>query len=582
MRWSPGRLGLRREVSILVPVAIFLAVFLSIFTLLGYRNGIAQLVDERQSEARRLARGLAEEAQRSRREVEALRSLAPQARQIALIEGDARTVPPEVRSGVRFGFGPDAATLGQVVGWAPVGAGPARRYLRVELPADTLVREQERLRILTPVVLSVDVALAVLVLFFLGHWLAPIELLLERARAAGAGAPREADEVSFLLATFERALSTLAPATAGSGALSALEQALPASFDKSGVLLLDPEGVVLALNRFGADLLGLEPPEPRRMRVEELLAAHPSLARLFLQIRTEGRGVEREECAIETSQGRSTLGLTVHPLRRDDGTLQGYLALFADLTEVRVREERSRLAENLRELGELAAGAAHELRNSLATLRGYLGLAERVEGEPPERIDGESAARRREYWAEIHRETLHLKRVLDDFLTFARPETARFQPVDLGSLLSRIAADPVFAVGPVLWRAPETADLGLAADAQLLERAIKNLLMNAVAASPPGIPVELAVANTEGEIRITVADRGEGIPDAIRPRLFVPFASGRSDGVGLGLALARRIAVLHGGSLTLEDREGGGTCAQMTLPAGTIVTTGNAHSPAAV
>lgn len=575
MRWSPGRLGLRREVSILVPVAIFLAVFLSIFTLLGYRNGIAQLVEERQSEARRLARGLAEEAQRSRREVEALRALAPQARQIALVEGDARTVPPEVRSGVRFGFGPDAATLGQVVGWAPVGAGPARRYLRVELPAETLVRERERLRILTPVVLSVDVALAVLVLFFLGHWLAPIELLLERARAAGAGAPREADEVSFLLATFERALSTLAPATAGSGALSALEQALPASFDKSGVLLLDPDGVVLALNRFGADLLGLEPPEPRRTRVEELLAAHPSLARLFLQIRTEGRGVEREECAVETSQGRSTLGLTVHPLRRDDGTLQGYLALFADLTEVRVREERSRLAENLRELGELAAGAAHELRNSLATLRGYLGLAERVEGDS-------SAERRREYWAEIHRETLHLKRVLDDFLTFARPETARFQPVDLGSLLSRIAADPVFAVGTVLWRAPEAADLGLAADAQLLERAIKNLLMNAVAASPPGVPVELAAANIEGELRITVADRGEGIPEELRPRLFLPFASGRSDGVGLGLALARRIAVLHGGSLTLEDREGGGTCARMTLPAGTIVTTGNAHSPAAV
>jgi signal transduction histidine kinase len=545
MRWSPGRLGLRREVSILVPVAIFLAVFLSIFTLLGYRNGIAQLVEERQAEARRLARGLAEEAQRSRRDVEALRSLAPQARQITLVEGDARTVPPEVRAGIRFGFGPDAATLGQVVGWAPVGAGPARRYLRVELPAETLVRQQERLRILTPVVLSVDVALAVLVLFFLGHWLAPIEQLLERARAVGAGAPREADEVSFLLATFEQALSTLAPATAGGGALSALEQALPTSFDKSGVLLLDPEGVVLALNRFGADLLGLEPPEPRRTTVEELLAAHSPLAQLFHQVRTEGRGVEREECAVETSQGRATLGLTVHPLRKDDGTLQGYLALFADLTEVRVREERSRLAENLRELGELAAGAAHELRNSLATLRGYLGLAERV--------DADSSERRREYWAEIHRETLHLKRVLDDFLTFARPETARFQPVDLASLLT--------------------------ADAQLLERAVRNLLVNAVEASPPGIPVELAAANAEGEIRIAVADRGQGVPEELRSRLFQPFVSGRSDGVGLGLALARRIAVLHGGGLTLEDREGGGTCARMILLAGTSVTKSDERSP---
>lgn len=569
MKLGLGRLGLRREVLILVPVAIFLAVFLSIFTLLGYRNALDLLVEERRTEAARLARALAEEVARGRRDVDSLRGVAPQARDLALLDGGARTIPPEVRSGRRLGFGPDGATGEGVVGWAPLGSGAARRYLRVELPADALTRELGRLRILTPVVLVVDVGLTLLVLLFLSHLLAPFEQLLERARAAGAGAPREADEVSFLLATFERALSALAPAGDDDAGLSALERALPTSFDKSGVLLLDANGLVLALNRFGADLLAVEPPEPRRTAVGVLLGAHPTFLGLLARATAGGQGVEREECAVTTVAGRSTLGLTVHPLRRDDQTLQGYLALFADLTEVHRREEQLRAAENLRELGELAAGAAHELRNSLATLRGYLGLAERAAA--PGFAAGPS------YWGEIHHETKHLKRVLDDFLTFARPETARFERVDLYDLLARAAADPVLADCRVeLPPRGTTAAPWIAADPQLLERAVKNLLANAREAhAEAAAAIEIALETTGDEVCVIVSDRGPGVPAEIRTRLFKPFASGRPNGVGLGLALAQRIAGLHGGRLFLEDRPGGGTRAVLTLPLGAIVTEGN-------
>jgi|CXWL01.1.fsa_nt_gi signal transduction histidine kinase len=573
MKFGVGRLGLRREVLILVPVAIFLAVFLSIFTLLGYRNALDLVGEERRSEAARLARGLADELTRSRRDIESLRPLVPQARDLALVDGEASTVPAEVRTGQRFAVGPDASTADAVVGWAPLGPG-ARHYLRVELPADALAREWGRLRVLTPVVLAVDAGLAVLVLVFLSHLLAPFEQLLDRARAAGAVPPAEADEVSFLLTTFERALSALTPANDGDSALSALERALPTSFDKSGVLLLDPGGLVLALNRFGADLLGVEPPEPRRLAVETLLGAHPRLAELLARAMAGGRGVEREECAITTPGGQSTLGITVHPLRRDDGTFQGHLALFADLTEVHQRADRARAAENLRELGELAAGAAHELRNSLATLRGYLGLAERAGTDESERAAT--------YWSEIHRETRHLKRVLDDFLTFARPETARFEQVDLLDLVARAAADPVLTESHIEVAAPATSLPYLSADPQLLERALKNLLANAREANGDTgrVEIDLGFEVEAGEVHVTVADRGPGVRPEIRERLFRPFASGRPQGVGLGLALAQRIAVLHGGRLALEDRPGGGTRAILSFPLVTSATESSAGSTA--
>ena len=77
-----------------------------------------------------------------------------------------------------------------------------------------------------------------------------------------------------------------------------------------------------------------------------------------------------------------------------------------------------------------------------------------------------------------------------------------------------------------------------------------------------------------GEIEIAIEDRGPGLSPEVRDHLFVPFTSG-GEGIGLGLALSRRIVQLHGGRLLLEDREGGGVRARLTLPAGEAVTEGN-------
>jgi signal transduction histidine kinase len=303
----------------------------------------------------------------------------------------------------------------------------------------------------------------------------------------------------------------------------------------------------------------------------------------------------------------------------DPLTPRGYLVLFVDLTEARRRSEQAHLAESLRQIGELAAGVAHELRNSLATLKGYLTLVERAgrsgggstadaraeEGGPA----GDSGGAIAEYVAEIRREADHLQRVLEDFLSFARPGTARLEEVDLYQVLARAAADPVLAGVPVRLAPRPPGPLRLSGDPQLLERAFRNLLHNAAeatqAAAPGGVlaepdrspepgaepdsergpgpaagarhepAVEVAAGAGPEGLEVTVADRGAGVPEALRERLFQPFASGRPGGAGLGLALARRILVLHGGGLALEDRPGGGTVARATLPAGEIVTEGN-------
>ncbi|HEX5758531.1 MAG TPA: ATP-binding protein, partial [Thermoanaerobaculia bacterium] len=427
-------------------------------------------------------------------------------------------------------------------------------------------------------VLVTNGALILLVLAFLRHLLAPYETLLARARTVGdpAAAP-EGDEVEFLVATFERALAAMAGAEARSAEddIATLERTLVGSL-QSGLLLLDAAGEVLALNTVGARLLGVAPPEPGRP-LAEVLAGRPELLALLTEAVADGRELQRQECTVRGAGGPLTLGLSVHPLRRGDGGARGFLVLFADLTEARRQAEASQLAESLTRLGEMAGGVAHELRNSLATLRGYLALIER-------RPDEQAVA---DFLGEIRRETDHLERVLEDFLAFARPGTARVEELSLPALLRRVAADPALDGVGVEVAGAEGDEPRLAGDPQLLERALRNLLRNAAQAEREAGrsgPVRAALAVTAEGIEVTIEDRGRGVPPEVRERLFHPFVTGRAGGVGLGLALAHRIVVLHGGAIELADRPGGGTRARVTFPhdagaRGTSATAGNKSAP---
>lgn len=578
------RLGLRRESLILLPAVLLLLVVLSTFTLFSYRSSLTLLAADRRDEAGRIARAAAERLTAAGGRVPGpaeLRQLAPGARGVALVAPDGSPwifsgelalldLPPdrEPATGLTEAL-PDA-----VAGFAPIVLEGRKAWLRVDLPAEVLASQQRGVQVLTVSVLAINSALVLLVLFFLGHLLTPYERLLAQARRLGAPGA-EGDEVDLLVGAFDRAVAALALRDGGREAdddIAALERTLAPGL-QSGLLLLGRDGDVLALNALGAELLGVAPPEPGTP-LAEVLAGQPELREILERAVAEESAPQRQECTVrpgDRNRGGETLtvGLTVHPLRRDDGGRRGSLVLFADLTEVQRRAGESRLAESLARLGEMAGGIAHELRNSLATLSGYLTLIER-------RPDEESV---RDYLAEIRHEADHLQRVLDDFLSFARPGTARMRELSLTRLLLRAAADPALG-GDIEVRvhgAPE-GEIWLRGDPQLLERAVRNLLHNAVQAEREAGregPVDAALALREDGAELAIEDRGPGLPPEIRERLFHPFATGRRGGVGLGLALAHRIVVLHGGRIRLDDREGGGTRAVLFFPRDTIVTVGN-------
>jgi signal transduction histidine kinase len=555
-----------RDARLALPLALVLLLAVSSFTLFSYRSGVDLLIGERQQEALRAADAAA------RLPVAELQASAPTrfhpaALRVVRLDGAGRVVtqvgatlpgafadpfggelPSEPRA-----TGPGPALPGEVAALRPLGAGQG--WLRLDLAAPLLAGQRRTASLLRWVGLGTGSAVLVWVLLFLRQLLLPYEALLARARALDPGE----DEGALLRSTVERAL---AERTAGGPELAALERTLAPSLE-SGLLLLDREGRTLALNPAGATLLRVT--ARPRAPLEELLSAQLELYAVVAESVASGQGAQRRECALRFGADERRLGLTVTPLRRGAGEVLGFLVLFADLGSAR-EAQQDRLAESLAQLGELAAGVAHELRNGLATLAGWLAMVERDPAAP--------AAR--EHLRELRQETRHLERVVADFLAFARPETARPTAVDLGQVCRQSAADPALPEGAVV---VTVADGGppplLTGDPELLVRALRNLLRNAVEAhSRAGVadPVELRAGWVEpgGTYRIEVGDRGEGVSPDLRARLFQPFASDRPGGVGLGLALAHRIISLHGGRLTLEGREGGGTSARVEFPPGAL------------
>jgi signal transduction histidine kinase len=435
--------------------------------------------------------------------------------------------------------------------------------------ADDATSELARQRLvverLTWVVVPVNVALTLLVLLYLRHLVRPVETLLERARGVAEPAGVRGDDVDFLVSTFERAIAALAhPADEPDAQeIAALQRALGSSLD-SGVLLVDNAGRVLAVNPVASELLGLEPPVDDRPPLADYCASHPELVDVLQRAVSEGEGVRRRELDLTPRPGRElTLGLTAHTLRRDDGSARGVLALFVDLTQASRRADEERRASSLAQLGRMSAGLAHELRNSLAALRGYLTLIER-------NPDEESIT---DYLGEIRSESDQLQRVLEDFLSFARPE-ARLETLSVTELATHAAADP--GLGVAVHVDDRTGGgIRLRADRQLLERALRNLLRNAAEAQAEArvdAPIQLRIDGDGEAIRLEIDDLGPGVPPGRLEELFEPFATTRAEGVGLGLPMAQRILELHGGQLSLEPRPEGGTRAVVLLPADKFVT----------
>ena len=429
--------------------------------------------------------------------------------------------------------------------------------------ASAILSLEKTFRLTAAICVGAALSAVLLLILYVPRIIRPIEALLDQASAIS-DRGGHIDEAGYLIQTFKTSIARLQEQEAELKRLHAAEkhraddlQRVTATLTRSlssGFIAVDSGGRIVDMNSAARDILRL-PEEPVAGRSALEVLGDASIAAELLQTLHTRSTVSRKELTYEKEGQTIPIGITTVPLVDEDAQVLGVIALFADLTEIRQLEERVHEMQALADLGEISAGIAHEFRNSLTTILGYLKLAGRgsVDAETESRI------------AKAELEAVELSRAVEALLNFAKPMSPRFEPADLAAIAHNVTS----RLRGIHTRARISEHLSvtsISGDPVLLSRAIENLIRNAIDAVQDRDDGEVTVSCFANPFpTLIVADNGVGLEPEQIPRLMLPFQSGKSSGMGLGLPLARKIALLHGGSLRLAGTVGSGATATLEL-----------------
>lgn len=230
--------------------------------------------------------------------------------------------------------------------------------------------------------------------------------------------------------------------------------------------------------------------------------------------------------------------------------------------EVRALEAGMERQERLSTLGNMAAAVAHEIRNPLNAVS--MGLQRlRVEFQPAETEEY------RRLVDLVQREVRRLNAIVEDFLSVARPLSLKPERISIPLLLDEVlglAEGEARASAITIERDIPREPPPLQADRDRIKQVLLNLVLNALQAMPGGGVLTLGARASGASLTLSITDTGAGIPAEIMPRLFEPYVTTKVKGLGLGLAIARRIVEAHGGRIEAENRPEGGSRFRVVLP----------------
>lgn len=326
------------------------------------------------------------------------------------------------------------------------------------------------------------------------------------------------------------------------------------------LLTADQDGRIEDANPAAAQMFGWSAEELRRTAIATLLPtvnAHAGGGLIPVQL--------RQDIAVHKDGRRISVLLNISEIHAGGRTL--YTVAISDLTKVKQAE----IAK-----GEFISIVSHELRTPLTSIRGALGLL--ASGTA-----GAMTAQAAKLTEIAQRNCERLLRLVNDILAIEKLEAGRFemslQPVDLAALLSDAAAANALYAAKYDTHFQLTVASGLPpviADPERLMQVMANLLSNAAKFTGPGTAIDIAAAPAGKQVRISVRDRGPGIPDELRERIFEKFVQGENvntrghEGSGLGLSITRKMVEMMNGQIGFTSETGAGTTFTVSLPVAEI------------
>ncbi|MBB6691493.1 PAS domain S-box protein [Cohnella xylanilytica] len=255
------------------------------------------------------------------------------------------------------------------------------------------------------------------------------------------------------------------------------------------------------------------------------------------------------------------VSLTVSSIRDEAERIVAVATISRNITARKQTEEMLRRSEKLSVVGQLAAGVAHEIRNPLTTLRGFVQLQQQQGSIPPA------------YLQIMLSELDRINYIVSELLIFAKPQADRFRLAPIADIIRDIVLllDSQARMNNVRIETRFSEELpDIRCEVNQLKQVFLNVLKNGMEAMPDGgvLFVEAYRAPRDGGVVVRVTDQGEGIPEEHLARLGEPFFSTKESGNGLGLMVSQQIISNHKGTMRFESKLGEGTTVELRLPSG--------------
>lgn len=231
---------------------------------------------------------------------------------------------------------------------------------------------------------------------------------------------------------------------------------------------------------------------------------------------------------------------------------------FRDVTERKEMELQLRKSDTLNVVGELAAGIAHEIRNPMTALKGFIQL---LQGS----IDGDYSM----YFNVIMSELKRIESIITEFLVLAKPQAVQYKQNDICKIMQDTI--DLISAQAMMHNVQIIADFdrGLPpvyCEPNQLKQVFINILKNAIEVMPKGGDITVRIARASRNVRISITDQGCGIPKDKIKKLGEPFYTTKERGTGLGLMVSYKIIEEHQGKIDVESEVGVGTTFHITLP----------------
>ena len=321
-------------------------------------------------------------------------------------------------------------------------------------------------------------------------------------------------------------------------------------FINAGVVLADAPGNIIEMNRQAEELLN----------ISKGAAINNNLGDLLGRLAGDKPGPDTRS-GFELELGSRSLLVNCADLCTKGGRLIGSVCIINDISDKKELERKMHRSATLSAIGELAAGTAHEIRNPLTSIKGFLQLIKEKKENRIKDIDN--------YFKLILDEVDRINNIVVEFLRLARPSKIKMEELQLDNVIDSIwdlLYNEALLKDVKLSRLQDPGLPPVLGNADMIKQVLINLVNNAIQAAGSGGAVWLITVRHKDGARLSVEDNGLGIEKDALPRIFDPYFTTRDEGTGLGLAITSKIIDDHNASIYVNSKLGKGACFNVTFP----------------